>query len=389
VHVTQRSLYLRLSLFYFAYFLMLGGYAPFFALYLKSLRFSSFEIGMLLALVPVVRSFVPALWAWAADHQGERRHLVRWTTVGATVACAGLLLGSGFWWLFVVLLVLNVFWCAALPLVEATTFGLLKGRLGDYGRIRVWGSLSFILAVLAMGPALDENGVGTLPWALLLLFGLMAGAAWLLPSDRMPPHHGEHVPIARVVRRPEVVALFAACFLMSLAHGPYNSFYSIHLVDLGYSKTALSWLWTVSVVAEVGVFLWMPRILQRVSIPGVIAFSLGCAVVRFLAIGWAAQYAAVAAAAQLLHAATFGAHHAAALAAIHHFFQGRHAARGQALYTGVGFGAGGAAGAFLSGWMWDHIGPGLTFTFGAATALVALAIVVVRLRMPRIAQAVA
>jgi len=387
VHVTRRSLHLRLSLFYFAYFLMLGGYAPFFGLYLKSLGFASFEIGTLLALVPVVRSFVPALWAWAADHQGERRHLVRWTTAGATVACAGLLLGSGFWWLFVVLLALNIFWCAALPLVEATTFGLLKGRLGDYGRIRVWGSLSFILAVLALGPAFDWSGVGVLPWALLMLFALMAGAAWLLPSDRMPAHHGEHVPIGRVVRRPEVVALFAACFLMSLAHGPYNSFYSIHLVELGYSKTSLSWLWALSVVAEVGVFLWMPFILRRFSIPNVIAFSLGCAVVRFLMIGWAAQYPVVAAGAQLLHAATFGAHHAAALAAIHHFFQGRHASRGQALYTGVGFGAGGAAGVFLSGWMWDHVGPRATFGFGAAVAMVALAIVLAWLRMPRIAHA--
>jgi PPP family 3-phenylpropionic acid transporter len=383
----DRELHGRLALFYFVYFLMLGAYAPFFALYLKRLGFASFEIGMLLALVPVVRSFVPTLWAWAADHQGERRHLVRWTTAGATVACAGLLLGTGFWWLFAVLLVLNVFWCAALPLVEATTFGLLKGRLGDYGRIRVWGSVSFIVAVLALGPVLDHTGVIALPWALLLLFALMAGAAWLLPADRMPPHHGEHVPIGRVVRRPEVVALFAACFLMSLAHGPYNSFYSIHLVDLGYSKTALSWLWTLSVVAEIGVFLWMPRILHRFSIPSVIAFSLGCAVVRFLVIGWAADYPLIAAGAQLLHAATFGAHHAAALAAIHQFFQGRHASRGQALYTGVGFGAGGAAGAFLSGWMWDHIGPGLTFSFGAAAALLALAIVLARLRMPSIAHA--
>jgi PPP family 3-phenylpropionic acid transporter len=385
--VTARSLHLRLSLFYFVYFLMLGGYAPFFGLYLKTLGFASFQIGVLLALVPVVRSFVPTLWAWAADHQGERRHLVRWTTALATAACAGLLLGTGFGWLFVVLLLLNVFWCAALPLVEATTFGLLKGRLGDYGRIRVWGSLSFILAVLALGPALDRAGVLVLPWVLLALFALMAGAAWLLPSDRMPPHHGEHVPIGRVLRRPEVVALFAACFLMSLAHGPYNSFYSILLVDLGYSKTAVSWLWTLSVVAEVGVFLWMPRILQRFSIPGVIAFSLGCAVARFLVIGWGVQYPAVAAGAQLLHAATFGAHHAAALAAIHHFFQGRHASRGQALYTGVGFGAGGAAGAMLSGWMWDHIGPGWTFSFAAAAALVALAIVLARLRMPHVAHA--
>ena len=135
--------------------------------------------------------------------------------------------------------------------------------------------------------------------------------------------------LGRILRRPEVVALFVACFLMSLAHGPYNSFYSIHLVDLGYSKTAVSWLWTISVVAEIGVFLWMPHLLRRVSIANVIAFSLGCAVVRFLLIGWLAQVPAALVVAQLLHAATFGAHHAAALAAIHHFFRGRFQARGQ------------------------------------------------------------
>jgi PPP family 3-phenylpropionic acid transporter len=376
------ALYLRLSLFYFVYFLMLGAFAPFFGLYLKALQFSSFDIGVLLAIVPVVRAAFPPLWAWAADHQGQRRHLVRWTTAAAAVACAGLLLGEGFGWLFGVLFVLNVFWCAALPLVEATTFGVLKGRLGDYGRIRVWGSLSFVLAVLAVGPVLDWAGMDVLPSVLLLLFALMAAAAWALPADRTPQHHGEHVPLGRILRRPEVVALFAACFLMSLAHGPYNGFYSIHLVDLGYSKTVVGWLWTISVVAEIGVFLWMPRILRRFSIPGVIAFSLGCAVLRFLVIGWLAQVGWIIAAAQLLHAATFGAHHAAALAAVHHFFQGRYQARGQALYTSLGFGAGGAAGAFLSGWLWDHVGPGLTFSFGAGVALLALAIVLARLRLP-------
>jgi PPP family 3-phenylpropionic acid transporter len=282
---------------------------------------------------------------------------------------------------------LNVFWCASLPLVEATTFGLLRGRLGDYGRIRVWGSLSFVAAVLAAGPALDWAGVGILPGVLLGLFALMAATAWLLPADRVGPHHAEYVPLREVLRRPEVIALFAACFLMSLAHGPYHNFYSIYLVDEGYSKTAVSWLWTLSVVAEVGVFLWMPHILRRASIAGVIAFSLGCAVLRFLAIGWLVQVPAALAAAQLLHAATFGAHHAAALAAVHHFFQGRHQARGQALYTALGFGAGGAAGAFVSGWLWDHVGPALTFSFAATAALLALIVVLARLRLPLVAHA--
>jgi PPP family 3-phenylpropionic acid transporter len=380
--VTDPQRTFRLSLFYFVYFAMLGAYAPYFALYLQELGYSAVQIGTLLALVPVTRTVFPALWAWLADHQGERRALVRWTTAGATLASAGLLLGTDFAWLFGVLLVLNAFWCGALPLVEASTFGHLRGRLGEYGRIRVWGSVSFVVVVALLGALFDWTGIGLLPWTLVLLFAAMAAASWLLPVDGEVPHPAEHVPLGRILQRTEVVVLFAACFFMALAHGPYNTFYSIHLVQHGYSKTALGALWALSVVAEVAVFLAMPRILRRWSIPGVIGFSLLCAVARFLIIGWAVQWWALIALAQVLHAATFGAHHAAALAAIHHFFQGRYQARGQALYSAVGFGAGGALGMFASGWLWTHLGPGLTFACGSAAALAAYLLVSTRLRLP-------
>jgi len=224
---------------------------------------------------------------------------------------------------------------------------------------------------------------------LVTLFALCALAAWALPVDQVPPHHEDHARLREIVRRPEVVALFAACFLMALAHGPYNTFYSIHLVDIGYSKSSVGWLWALSVVGEVFVFLLMPRLMQRFTIPAIIMFSLGCAVVRFLLIGWFAQSLALMVLAQLMHAATFGAHHAAALAAIHHLFRGRTQARGQALYTSLGFGAGGAAGGFASGWLWQHTTPALTFTFAAGAALLALLVVAGRLRPSALAQSAA
>jgi len=267
--------------------------------------------------------------------------------------------------------------------------GHLKGRLGDYGRIRVWGSISFVISVVLLGQILDRTGILWLPVMLVTLFALCALAAWALPVDQVPPHHEDHARLREIVRRPEVVALFAACFLMALAHGPYNTFYSIHLVDIGYSKSSVGWLWALSVVGEVFVFLLMPRLMQRFTIPAIIMFSLGCAVVRFLLIGWFAQSLALMVLAQLMHAATFGAHHAAALAAIHHLFRGRTQARGQALYTSLGFGAGGAAGGFASGWLWQHTTPALTFTFAAGAALLALLVVAGRLRPSALAQSAA
>ncbi len=372
----------RLALFYFAYFAMLGAYAPYFGLYLRSLQFTPQQIGVLLGLVPVVRIVVPGLWAWVADHRGTRRRLVIATTFAATLVSAGLMLGESFAWLFGVLLVLNLFWSASLPLVEASTLGHLRGRLGEYGRIRVWGSISFILAVALLGPLFDVTGIGLLPALLLAMFALLAACAWMLPPDPPTAAHASAEPLGKILLRPEVIALFAACFLMSVAHGPYNAFYSIHLVDNGYSKSVVGILWAVSVIAEILVFLWMPAILRRFSIGAVIGFSLVCAALRFAVIAWAVDHVVAIALAQLLHAATFGAHHAAALAAVHHFFKGRYQARGQALYSALGFGAGGAVGMFASGWSWTHLGPALTFACGSAAAVLAFILVVAWLRVP-------
>jgi len=387
--MNQQQLQFRLASFYFAYFLMLGGIAPFFSLYLNKLGFSGVQIGILLALMPLARVVAPPAWAWLADHQGSRRSLVRITTAAAAVSCAGFLFAKSFAALFVVIVFLNVFWCAALPLVEATTMAHLKGRLGDYGRIRVWGSVSFVLSVVALGQILDRTGILWLPVMLLVLFTVNAMAAWILPVDRAHAHHEEHAPLVETLRRPEVLALFAACFLMAAAHGPYNTFYSIHLVEHGYSKSAVGWMWALSVLAEIVVFLLMPRLLRRFSIPAIMSFSLGCAVVRFLIVGWFTQYVVLTALAQTMHAATFGAHHAAALAAIHQFFRGRTQSRGQALYTSFGFGAGGVLGGLASGWLWQHTSPAVTFSCASGVALIALLVVASRLRMVAPAHAAA
>jgi PPP family 3-phenylpropionic acid transporter len=108
--------------------------------------------------------------------------------------------------------------------------------------------------------------------------------------------------------------------------------------------------------------------------------SFACAVARFLAIGWGVGSLAVLVAAQLLHAATFGTYHAAAAAAVHRFFPGALAARGQALYSSIGFGLGGAVGILLAGWTWEAFGPATSFTISAAFGVAGLVLVAWRVR---------
>jgi MFS transporter, PPP family, 3-phenylpropionic acid transporter len=116
--------------------------------------------------------------------------------------------------------------------------------------------------------------------------------------------------------------------------------------------------------------------MHRFRLKEIMIFSFGCAVARFLMIGWGVEWPPVILAAQVLHAATYGAHHATAMLLVHHYFRGRNQAKGQALYTSLTFGLGGTLGGLFSGYAWERLGPGLTFTVSAAAVLLGLVLVV-------------
>ena len=172
-----------------------------------------------------------------------------------------------------------------------------------------------------------------------------------------------------MLRRPQVLALFSAALLMAAAHGPYYTFFTIHLVQTGYSKSVAGWLWALGVVCEIGIFLVMPRVFRKVRPETVLLLTLLAAAVRFLLIGWLADDLSLLLLAQLLHALTFGAYHASALALVHRHFTGRNQARGQALYNSIALGIGGTVGSLYSGAAWDWAGPGPTFSLASGCAL--------------------
>lgn len=369
------SLYFNLSSFYFWYFAFIGAFAPYFALYLKSLGFSPSQIGVLLAVNPVARIFGPNIWGWLADHYRLRSPLIRVTAVGTAAVFVPVLLSSQFGWMFLSLMLLNVFWCGVLPLAESSTLSLVGSRVGIYGRVRLWGSVGFVAVVVVAGYLLDHLGIRALGPMLLLLLVLMAASTFPLPRDRTASGRLPHAPILSIVRRPAVIALMAGFFLMQVAHGPYNAFYSIHLFEAGYSKKVIGWLWALGVVAEILLFMWLPRLMRRFSLNQILLASFGCAFVRFLLIAWGVHSLVLMLAAQLMHALTFGAYHAASVALMHQLFHGRNQARGQAIYTSLGYGLGGTLGTLMAGYVWEHGGAEVTFTIAAVAALAALLVV--------------
>lgn len=371
----------RLAAYYFTYFAYAGVMVPYFALYLESLGLGATQIALVLAMPQVARVFAPAFWGWVADRAQCHRAIVVLSAAALVVGYGALFRIDGAAGIAAVMLALSVASAGAMPIVESLALSALGAQSGRYGPVRLWGSVSFIVSVLLTGVWLDRAAPASLLviiWVLSL--GVLA-AACLLPAR---PLRAETMPDAprfwAVLRRPAVLALLSACLCMAVAHGALYAFYSIHLSHAGYSKIAIGALWTLGVLAEIVVFVALPRLLRRFSLHALLLGSFVAAGLRFVAIGWGVDWVALLAVAQLLHAATFGVYHAASVAMIHREFAGAHQARGQALYTSISYGLGGAAGTLLAGWSWGALGPGWTFGISSLAGLAGAVLVAWRVR---------
>ncbi|KPJ92571.1 MAG: MFS transporter [Gammaproteobacteria bacterium SG8_11] len=363
--------YWRLSGFYWFYFASLGALVPYWSLYLKELGYAAQDIGFLMAIILATKIVSPNIWGWIADHTGQRMNIVRLGSLLAAVSFAGVYVSDGYGWLVVVMVLFSFFWNAALPQFEAITFNYLQHQTHRYSNIRLWGSIGFIVTVMLLGPALDRWSAGILPHALLLLFA----GIWLssLTVQERPSGvvRGSHESLIKLLKTPAVLALLSVCLLMQMSHGPYYTFYTIYMEAHGYSRSLIGQLWGLGVIAEVAVFLLLPKLVPRLGLRILLVISLFLAAVRWWLIGYFVESLWIMVFAQVLHAATFGVYHASAIQLIHRYFIGRHQGRGQALYSSLSFGAGGAVGSFYSGLTWDALGAQFTFEIAVVIALTA------------------
>lgn len=376
----------RLAAYYFAFFAHAGAYVSYFALYLAGRGMTAGEIAFAVAMPQAARIAAPGLWGWLADawgarYGGARRAIIVFSAFAMLAGFVALPFVDDPRGVALVLLAMSLLSAGASPLVEAITFSAIEGRPGQYGPIRLWGSIGFILAVLGTGAWLDWAGASALTGILVGLAAVTCVVSLALPGAAATRAQQAGERLGVVVRRPEVLAFFGACFCMTAAHGTLYVFYSIYLEEAGYSKTIIGALWTVGVVAEVFLFLRLPQLMRRFSLRALLLASLCCAVLRFPVIGWAVDSLALLAAAQLLHAATFGVFHAGSVAAVHRLFPGALAARGQAFYSSIAYGLGGAAGSLIAGWTWTSLGASASFAVSAVFAALGAILVAWKLRV--------
>lgn len=362
--------YARLSGLYFFYFALLGAYIPFWGLYLEERGFSALQIGYLSGAVLATKIVAPNVWGYLADRSGHRLKIVRLGALLALLSFCGIFAGGGFAWLLLVVLAYSFFWNAILAQFEVITLDHLGSSYNRYSQVRVWGSIGFIGAVLLLGWAFDYMPITALPWLMAsLLAGIWLGS--LLVRDAPSSHRqAQGSGLGTVLRRKAIWSFLVACFLLQLAHGPYYTFFSLYLDSLGYARSTIGQLWALGVIAEVVLFLFMHRLLPRFGIRSIMISCLALAVLRWSLTAWYADSLPVLLFAQLLHAATFGAFHAVSIELIRQNFPAHLAGQGQAIYSGVSFGAGGALGAVASGYLWEY-SPQLTFLAASVASLLA------------------
>ncbi|MFT5782582.1 MAG: PPP family 3-phenylpropionic acid transporter [Pseudomonas sp.] len=376
--------YWRLSGFYLCYFALLGATAPFLALYFDYLGFSPARIGELVAIPMLMRCLAPNLWGWLGDRTGQRLLIVRVGAFATLVSLSLIFISKSYAWLALVMALHAFFWHAILPQFEVITLSHLREQASRYTQIRLWGSIGFILAVVALGALFDRYSLALYPWLLWAIIACIALSSCWIP-DAQPYVAGCDTPIAGFVaqlRQPGVLAFYLCVALMQLSHGPYYTFITLHLEHLGYSRGLIGGLWALGVLAEIVLFMFIPRLLLHVSLRQMLIISFLLAALRWLLLGFLADQLSVLLFAQLLHAATFGSFHAAAILFIQRSFGPQQQGQGQALYAALA-GVGGAAGALYAGYSWAALGPAWTF---ALAGLAALAAAVIMLRTLPVAE---
>ncbi len=377
---------LRLSSFYFAYYAALGAFNPYWSLYLKERGQDVAAISILMSLWYATRIVAPTTWSTLASRSA---HPVRWLRTGCLLTLASFAVFTvplDFTGLFIAMCVFCFMYNAVMPQFESITLSHLVGRSERYGRIRVWGSIGFVLVVAVFGVVLDQLPVTALPWLMLPLFAGLLASAFTNDYRRQPAATTNSEPSDFLIRlkRPEVIAFFVVALLMQVSFGPYYTFYSIYLDEHGYSTTALGTYWSIGVVLEIAVFTFSAWIFRRWSAAVVLLASLAAASLRWAMVAAWPDSAVFMALAQTLHALSFAAFFAASMQFLVMFFPGRMNGHAQGVFYGFSSGIGGVTGALVSGQVWRLGGGESAFFVASTVALVATAIAWIWIRPARL-----
>jgi len=352
---------------YFIYFGVLGIFLPFFNLYCYHLGFSGFRIGILSAVRSVAMVLFPMIWGALADRLDARRPIYILCCFCSALIWMLYLFTVDFWPMLAITILYGIFYSPIISFLEAFSMDILGKEKKSYGRIRVWGSVSFIAVVLVLGKVIDLYSVEMI--VVLVLAGslMLAVISLKIPDVLITKMNRLSSGSRRFLERRVLVFLFCA-FLMLVSHGAYYGFFSIHLENLGFGNTFIGLTWALASAAEILVMLRSGQIFNRFSINTVLIFSFMVAALRWLILFFV-QSAALILLSQVLHALTYGTFHIASILYIDRLAPDKAKTLGQAVNNAISYGLGLMVGFFINGYLYEITGSFALFLISCLTAL--------------------
>ncbi|MBR9727478.1 MFS transporter [Shewanella intestini] len=353
---------------YFFFFSILGVLVPYLGVFFEARGFNPQEIGLLLAIVMGTRIVAPNLWAWVADRTGMRSELVKVGAFCAALTFVSFFFEGGFLYLAISLTIYTFFWNAILAQLEVITLETLGDKAEQYGSIRSWGSIGYIVLVVLGGFTIDKLGAQILPYIGIVLFIGLALSAFPLPNERVKVEQGG-IPQSKRLS-PAIISFLIAAMLLQMSVGPFYGFFVLYLKQVGYSETVAGLMVALGVVAEIGIFMYAAKLISRFGLKPLLVTSAIFTALRWALLAIAPENIWLLSLSQLLHAFTFGLAHAVSIQFIFRHFPVKQRSRGQALYASIGFGIGGALGTWFSGIIWgDGSGSYQIWLFASVCAL--------------------
>ena len=352
------------SFFYFAY---VGLVSPYASLFFLDRGFSVIEIAVLMSMLQITRIIGPFSWGWLSDYLSNRIGILRFCTCLAAIVFLFIFVLQSYISFFIWMFVLHTILSSLIPLSEsATIHALFKDNSFDkrYGRLRLWGSIGFIVMVLLAGELFERTSIELYPYVGVLVFILLAITTFGMHEPKIERRKMVKGELLVILVNPDVRWFLLSGFFMIFAHAALYVFYSLYLADLGYDKFQIGLFWALGVLAEVVFFYFQSKLLSRVDPEIVLQGTFMVGVIRFILIAFL-PITSVLIFAQLMHAGTFAAHHSAANKLLQRWFTGPVQARGQALMATISYGLGGTLGGLCAGWIWELSQPRDVFVMSA------------------------
>ncbi|MBW2296570.1 MAG: MFS transporter [Deltaproteobacteria bacterium] len=354
---------------YALYFGSLGIFLPYFNLYCYHLGFNGVQIGILSSLRSVVLVLFALIWGAIADRFQIRRTLYILCNLASTLIWGLYFFSDVFWELLLITACYGVFYAPIIAFLEAFSMDLLGKEKRGYGRIRAWGSTSFIATVTVVGWVL-----GWLPIQVILVFIFIGGVLQTLVGMKIPPISTKSKALfssgmKAFINQRTLVFLFCA-FLMLASHGAYYGFFSIYLESLGFGSGFIGFAWALASIAEILVMINSKKIFQYLSFERALTISFIVASLRWVLLGSFYSWYAILMF-QILHAGTYGMFHVASILYMDRLSPAGAKTLGQSMNNAMTYGLGLMTGFFFSGIIYENSGAVLSFQVSALTALCA------------------